>query len=77
MQIEIEVKGFIKTVECVYPEYKVILHCYEAQIVSGEPVLLEHMSSRWLNAEELHNLMWLKSDLDVLDDIKKIMLDRR
>ena len=77
LQIEIEVKDFIKTVECVYPEYKVILHCYEAQIVAGEPVLLEHMSSRWLNAEELHNLMWLKSDLEVLDDIQKIMLDRR
>ena len=77
LQIEVSVKDFIKIVECVYPEYKVILHCYEAEIVSGEPVLLEHMSSRWLNAEELHNLMWLKSDLEVLDDIQKIMLDRR
>ena len=54
-----------------------ILHCFETKIVSGNPVLLEHQDSRWLNAEELHNLMWLKSDLDVLEDIKKIMLDRR
>ena len=76
LQIEVEVLDHIKTVECEYPEFRVILNCYETKIVSGEPVLLEHQSSRWLNAEELNNLMWLKSDLDILDDIRKIMLDR-
>ena len=76
LSIEVEVLDLIKTVECEYPEYKVVLHCYEANIVTGEPVLLEHQSSRWLEAEELYNLMWLKSDLDILDDIKKILQDR-
>ena len=77
LQIEVEVLDFIKTIEGVYPEYKVILHCYEVKIVTGEPVLLEHQASRWVAAEELHNLMWLKSDLDILEDIKKILLSRR
>ena len=77
LQIEVEVLDFIKTIEGVYPEYKVILHCYEVKIVTGEPVLLEHQASRWVAAEEIHNLMWLKSDLDILEDIKKILLSRR
>lgn len=77
LQIEVEVLDFIKTIEGVYPEFKVILHCYEVKIVSGDPVLLEHQSARWVAAEELNNLMWLKSDLDILDDLRKIMLHRR
>lgn len=66
---DIEVGELIRTVECDYPGFHLIMHCFWCRILSGPLLLKEHEAARWLPAESLPALDWLPADFAILEDI--------
>ena len=46
------------------------MHCYICSIETGEIVLREHKSARWLTAETLNNVEWLPADKELLEKLR-------
>ena len=72
LDIEIEVKDFLETVE-YYPEFHLSMDCFFCTIKSGELVLKEHEAAKWLTAETLDSVDWLPADQALVQSIKKHM----
>ncbi len=54
----------------VYPDITVHLTLYNAEIVSGEPKLLEHNDLRWITADEIDGYEFCPADVEILEKIK-------
>ncbi|WP_053618929.1 (deoxy)nucleoside triphosphate pyrophosphohydrolase [Nocardiopsis sp. NRRL B-16309] len=50
-----------------------VLQLWRADLVEGEPRPLEHLSLRWLSADELPGLDWLPADVPFLDPLAAIL----
>jgi 8-oxo-dGTP diphosphatase len=50
-----------------------VLRAYACTVVSGEPVAHEHRSVRWLAADELGAVPWLRSDLALLPALEELL----
>ena len=74
LDIEIEVKDFLETVEYDYPEFHLSMDCFFCTIRSGELVLKEHEAAKWLTAETLESVEWLPADKGLVEGIKRSML---
>jgi 8-oxo-dGTP diphosphatase len=48
-----------------------------ADLVSGEPVPLEHDALRWLRADELGSVQWLPSDVPFLAQLRTVLESTR
>lgn len=46
------------------------MHCYICSIETGEIVLREHKSARWLTTETLNNVEWLPADKELLEKLR-------
>ena len=53
-----------------YPDIVVHLTLYNAEILSGEPRLLEHNDLRWITADEIDNYEFCPADVEILERIK-------
>ena len=63
LAIDVDVGGFLCTVEHDYPEFHLTMHCYFCTIAGGKsPELLEHEAARWLGPGELDSVNWLPAD---------------
>ena len=60
---------FIET-EHQYPDIKVHLTVFNAQIVSGIPKLIEHNDMKWITPDEIDNYPFCPADKVILDKIK-------
>lgn len=67
---EITVDELIKTVEYDYPDFHLSMDCFWAEIKSGQLVLKEAESARWLTKEEFTEVNWLPADLELVEYIK-------
>lgn len=47
------------------------MHCYICSIETGEIVLREHKSARWLTTETLNNVEWLPADKELLKNLEQ------
>lgn len=47
-----------------------LLRVWWAELVSGEPVALEHRALRWLNPTEIDDVAWLPSDAPVVEALR-------
>ena len=70
LDIEIEVKDFLETVEYDYPEFHLSMDCFFCVIRSGELVLKEHEAAKWLTAEKLDSVDWLPADKGLIEAIR-------
>ncbi len=70
LDIEISVGEFIMTVEYDYPNFHLIMHCYQCNIQTGELVLKEHKNYQWLEHENLMSVEWLPADIPVVNKIQ-------
>ena len=73
MKCEIEVD---KQVEHTVYEYDfgiVHLTTYYCRLVSGKPMLTEHIASKWLAPEELEKLDWAPADIPAIEKLAKQM----
>ena len=49
------------------------MDCFWAEIISGEVVLKEHESMKWLTKDSLDSIEWLPADVSIIEDIKKVL----
>ena len=70
LDIEIEVKDFLETVEYDYPEFHLSMDCFFCVIRSGELVLKEHEAAKWLTVETLDSVDWLPADKGLVEGIR-------
>ena len=70
---EISVGDLIKTLEYDYPKFHLSMDCFWAEIVSGELVLKEAESARWLTKAEFDTVKWLPADEELVEKIKEIL----
>ena len=70
---EIKVGDLIKTLEYDYPKFHLSMDCFWAGVVSGELVLKEAESAKWLTKAELDAVKWLPADEELVEKIKEII----
>ena len=73
LDIEIEVKDFLETVEYDYPGFHLSMDCFFCFIKSGELVLKEHEAAKWLTVETLDSVDWLPADQGLVEGIREYM----
>ena len=73
LDIEIEVKDFLETVEYDYPEFHLAMDCFFCSIRSGELVLKEHEAAKWLTVETLDSVDWLPADKGLVEGIREYL----
>ena len=73
LDIEIEVMGFLETVEYDYPEFHLSMDCFFCVIRSGELVLKEHEAAKWLTVETLDSVDWLPADQGLIEGIREYL----
>lgn len=73
--IDAIVEQFLMTVECNYPQFHLMMHCYLCSISEGKIQLKEHKSARWMNREQFYDVEWLPADLDVVKRIRDMDID--
>ena len=71
LDIEIEVKDFLETVEYDYPDFHLSMDCFFCSIRSGEMVLKEHEAAKWLTVETLDSVDWLPADQGLIEGIRE------
>ena len=50
-----------------------VLRVYLAELVAGEPQLVDHDEHRWLGADSLHDVDWLAVDLPVVALLESLL----
>ena len=73
LEIKTEVGKLIKTVKYSYPKFDLTMHCMLTKITEGTPNLLEHEAARWVTKEEIDDVAWLPADLEVIEEVKKLL----
>lgn len=58
------------TVDHVYPDITIRLVLFNAEILSGEPKLLEHVDLKWISADDIDNYEFCPADKEILEKIK-------
>ncbi len=73
LKTRIEVERLVETVEWDYPQFHLTMHCYLCRVESGRLELKEHEAARWLAKEELGSVDWLPADLQIIDNIRRLI----
>ena len=73
LDIEIEVKDFLETVEYDYPAFHLSMDCFFCAIKSGELVLKEHEAAKWLTAETLDSVDWLPAGKGLVEGVREYL----
>ena len=72
LAIAVEVNDVFCEVTHVYPDVTVHLTLFNAQIVTGEPQMLEHNDMTWITPSEIDNYEFCPADVDILEKIKQM-----
>lgn len=73
LDVEIAIGGFLQTVEYDYPDFHLSMDCFWCKIVDGQLLAKEALEIRWLNKNEMDDLIWLPADLIIIPQIKDMM----
>ena len=73
LEIKVEVGKLLKTIKYSYPKFDLTMHCFLTKIIEGTPNLLEHEAACWVDKNNIDQVAWLPADLEVVEDIKKII----
>lgn len=68
--IAVKVGELIGTINYDYPQFHLIMHCYQCGIESGDIVLKEHEAARWVSVEALDEMDWLPADREIILSVK-------
>ncbi|MTB64243.1 NUDIX domain-containing protein [Streptococcus sp. zg-86] len=68
---EIKIINYVNEASYDYEFGTVIMKTYEAELVSGELLLIEHQNSTWLAPSELNTLNWAPVDRPAVDILSK------
>lgn len=73
LEAEIKVGELFYTLEYDYPRFHMIMQCYLCELISDKIVLVEHEAARWLSADEIMDVRWLPSDIEVVEKIITVL----
>lgn len=73
LDIQINVKELIDTIEYDYPKFHLSMACFICSIESGNVVLKEHEAAKWVTTEQIDTLNWLPADRLLLENIKSYL----
>ncbi|HBF68578.1 MAG TPA: 8-oxo-dGTP diphosphatase MutT [Firmicutes bacterium] len=71
LKIDVIVHELITKIIDEYPTQILHIDTYRCELISGEPVLTEHINKTWASKEELDNLEFSKADAPTLKLIKE------
>lgn len=72
LSVDIQLGELLSIIEYDYPEFKLIMHCFWAEILGEQNIVLnDAQESKWLNKENLKDLKWLPADIALLDKIEE------
>ena len=66
----IKVNKFLITINHQYNTFHLTMHVYLCELVKGEPELIEHINSIWLEKDRLKELDFAEADYLFLDMVK-------
>jgi len=69
LNLNVEIKSFFMTVVHEYPDFELTMHSYICEVESNEISLNEHISSEWLNKNELKKLDWAAADIPIVEKL--------
>lgn len=72
MEVEIKVRDKFMEVVHVYPDLTIRLSVFLAEIIKGEPKLIEHVEMRYITPEEIDDLAFCPADVEILQKIKQV-----
>ncbi len=74
LSVDVEVGDFLHTIEYDYSNFHLTMHCYRCSL-DQKIELTEHVSSRWLDKDELYEVEWLDADISLIplihDELEK------
>lgn len=70
----IEVNHYIATVRHQYSSFHLTMQVFQCTLIGPEPVLTEHVNSKWITAGEIDSLDWAPADYKILDAVKQSLL---
>lgn len=71
LKIDVNPFEFVITIDHTYPDFRIIMHAFKCNILNdNEPVLTEHLQSKWLTVSELDNLDWAAADIPIVKFLK-------
>ena len=73
LDTEIKVGELIDTVEYDYPTFHLSMDCFWAEVKAGHLELKEAEAAKWLTKDQLDSVIWLPSDILLIDQIRKCM----
>lgn len=73
LDVMVKVGDLIQIVEYDYPDFHLVMNCYWCEVENGEIKLLEADDAVWLAKNELYNLKWLPADLELIEEIDKVL----
>ena len=71
LKIDVKAHELINVTVDEYDDVIINLSTYRLELISGEPVLTEHINSRWSNIDNIDELEFAKADAPTIDIIKK------
>lgn len=69
LKIETTIGDLVMTVDHTYPDFRLIMHAFHCEILSGELTLTEHLDQKWLRGSELKDLDWAAADIPIVDKL--------
>lgn len=76
MRADISLIDFVCTVEYMYPDFKLIMHCFlcslgdsDINMVYHDINHLEHKTYKWLEIDDLKSVDWLPADILAIDHL--------
>ena len=70
---DIHVGELIAVIDYDYPDFHLSMECFWCEVISGELILKEAESAKWLGKAELDTVNWLPADLQLLSKLKIMM----
>jgi 8-oxo-dGTP diphosphatase len=71
LDMQIEVKSKLLTVEHPYPDFHLTMHTYLCETEQSAPKLTEHLAFKWLSMDELEEMDWAGADIWIINRISK------
>lgn len=71
LAVMVAVKDVFMEVTHTYPDMTVHLTLFHAEIVRGEPRLLEHRDARWITPEETRQYEFCPADEVILEELRR------
>ncbi|MEG1009509.1 MAG: 8-oxo-dGTP diphosphatase MutT [Clostridia bacterium] len=72
LNLNIDIKDYIMTVEHQYPTFFITMHAFFCDVEDRNIILNEHLDSKWLNYDELNTLDWAEADIAIVKKIQEL-----